>query len=105
MAILKTKAKEGGVTLKVDYSCCHRPNCYTCLGRYHLHFPYISVLRNNKWKYIRVRELTSLFSAHGLYSEEINTLKRASDLRVALLKIYFYLAVLLRKMELVDWEI
>jgi len=39
--ILVKEAHEKGITLKATAVCSFRDDCFTCLGKYDAHFPYV----------------------------------------------------------------
>lgn len=70
------QAQLKGINLSVRHSCCHRPTCMTCLGKYPTHYPYFRVIdkerpliegRKGLYRYIKPRETRRIVKKRELF--------------------------------------
>jgi len=104
MEMLVKEAHEKGITLKAVAHCCHRDDCFTCLGKFHAHFPYVYIWDEEKkaWSIIRTRNLRTWAKKNlDLGDGFALLLDQAMDVRVALIKLHNYLGTLLNHLGIV----
>jgi len=100
---MKEKAGEQGLGLWVESACCHREDCFTCMGKYDAHYPEVYVREyGGRKKKIRTRELTKFMEGLGFSEEEISAFCTAIDARTGLIKLTNCLALFYTKLGVVE---
>jgi len=94
------RLRRRGVAVEARSVCCRRSNCYTCLGRYDLHYPAVYRKVGDEWRHVRTRDLRPFLRGAGLSEGEVAELMDAIDVRTALVKIHNYLCTLFNHLGL-----
>jgi len=105
MRIVVEEAHKKGITLKAHAVCCYRDDCFTCLGKFDTHFPYVYRWNDEKkdWSLIRTRNLRTWVKENlDLGDGFALLLDQAMDVRITFIKLHNYLATILNHLGIVN---